>query len=120
MCRPHGHQDTERSGGGSCDTIPHYPVHIRHGYYAGEGEYHRAQHDQWWLSLTPEQHDEEEARYWEEMAADTTDPGFDADLDDEGDYRDDWRPGHHKTAPCRTSRMGVMRWRRARCTAHGD
>ncbi|AJF70429.1 hypothetical protein [Streptomyces vietnamensis] len=64
-------------------------MHIWHGYFTAEGEAHRAQHDRWWNSLTPEQRKGEEARYRDEMAADAAepvDPGFYADLDDEDDY----------------------------------
>jgi hypothetical protein len=90
--RPHGHQYTDRSGWMACATDPSYPAHIWNGYIAARTEAERAQHDAWWSSLTPEQREEEEARYWDEMAADAAepvDPDFYADLDDEDDHRGD-------------------------------
>ncbi|MBT2439941.1 hypothetical protein J7E93_07360 [Streptomyces sp. ISL-36] len=89
--RTAGHERFDGTPWSSCEVDPHYPVHIWAGYFHARSEAYRAEYDAWWNSLTPEQREEEEARYWDEMAADAAepvDPGFYADLDDE-DYLDE-------------------------------
>lgn len=88
--RPAGHERFDGTGWSSCDADPHYPVYVWSGYFQARSDVERSQHDAWWNSLTPEQREEEEAHYWEEMAADAAeplDPYFYSDPDDE-DYRD--------------------------------